>query len=93
MNRLPTGYLISDRLSRWGSASHHYRESDVPMAQPQDYDEALRQALARQCEPGAHDRGLIVERLAWTPEERLEANARFLRFYLSVRPEGPLLPD
>ncbi len=45
--------------------------------------------------PGAegdeHDRGLIVERLAWSPEERLDANASFVRFYLSVRPQGPLI--
>lgn len=41
----------------------------------------------------AHDRGLIVERLAWTPEQRLEANAAFLRFYLSFRPDGPLIRD
>jgi len=34
-----------------------------------------------------------VERLAWTPEERLEANAAFLRFYLSIRPEGPLIEE
>lgn len=39
----------------------------------------------------AHDRGLIVERLGWTPEQRLDANTAFVRFYLSVRPQGPLL--
>jgi hypothetical protein len=38
-----------------------------------------------------HDRGLIVERLAWTPAQRLDANTAFLRFYLSIRPDGPLL--
>lgn len=63
------------------------------MTEPEDHDEELNRALARQAEPEAHDRGLIVERLAWTPEERLEANARFLRFYLSVRPEGPLVVE
>lgn len=41
----------------------------------------------------AHDRGLIVERLGWTPEQRLDANSAFLRFYLCVRPQGPLLPS
>ena len=56
-------------------------------------DDMLRQALARQAQPDAHDRGLIVERLAWTAEQRLEANARFLRFYLSVRPEGPMVRE
>jgi hypothetical protein len=40
-----------------------------------------------------HDRGLIVERLSWTPEQRLEANTAFLRFYLAARPEGPLIRD
>ena len=42
-------------------------------------------------EAESHDRGLIVERLSWTPEQRLDANVAFLRFYLSVRPQGPLL--
>jgi len=53
----------------------------------------LRDVLARQRDDDAHDRGLIVERLAWTPEQRLEANALFLRFYLAVRPSGPLIRD
>ena len=53
----------------------------------------LREALEKQGDEDAHDRSLIVERLAWTPEQRLEANAAFLRFYLSVRPQGPLIRD
>ena len=52
--------------------------------------EALRQ---QQDDDEAHDRSQIVQRLQWTPEERLAANASFLRFYLSVRPEGPLIRD
>lgn len=40
-----------------------------------------------------HDRGWIVELLSWTPEQRLEANARFLRLYASVCPEGSLIRD
>lgn len=51
------------------------------------------QALREQADAEAHDRGLIVERLSWTPEQRLEANASFVRFYLSVRPEGPLIRE
>jgi hypothetical protein len=39
-----------------------------------------------------HD-GKAVERLAWTPEQRLEANAAFLRFYWGARPTGPLLRE
>jgi len=58
----------------------------------QEADE-LREALQYQEDGDAHDRGLIVERLAWTPQERLEANASFLRFYLGVRPEGPLVRE
>ena len=54
---------------------------------------ALSEALQRQSDPEEHDRSLIVERLAWTPEERLDANSAFLRFYLSVRPEGPLIEE
>ncbi len=56
--------------------------------------DALREALKMQDDdPEAHDRSLIVERLAWTPEQRLEANAAFLRFYFSIRPEGPLIRE
>jgi hypothetical protein len=56
-------------------------------------DAAIVEALRRQLEPDEHDRSLIVERLAWTPDQRLRANAAFLRFYLRLRPEGPLLRD
>jgi hypothetical protein len=55
-------------------------------------DAAVREAVRRQHEdPEEHDRSLIAERLAWTPEERLEANANFVRWYLGVRPQGPLI--
>lgn len=56
-------------------------------------DAAVLEALRLQADPEEHDRSLIRERLAWSPDERLEANARFVRFYLSVRPLGPLLRD
>lgn len=55
--------------------------------------EAWLEALRQQADEEAHDRSLIVERLAWTPEQRLDANAAFLRFYWSIRPEGPLIRD
>lgn len=55
--------------------------------------DALHEALLPQGDADAHDRSLILERLAWTPEQRLEANAAFLRFYLAVRPDGPLIRD
>jgi hypothetical protein len=55
-------------------------------------DERLQQALKRTT-GDEHDAGLIVERLAWTPEQRLEANAAFLRFYSTVRPSGPLIRE
>lgn len=55
--------------------------------------EILRRALEQQLDEDSHDRSLIIERLAWTPEQRLEANAAFLRFYFAVRPSGPLLLD
>ncbi len=55
--------------------------------------DALREALESQQGDEAHDRSLIVERLEWTPQQRLEANAAFLRFYLAVRPEGPLIRE
>ena len=53
----------------------------------------LEKALERQKDVDSHDRGLIVERLEWTPDQRLEANAAFVRFYLEVRPEGPLIRE
>ena len=33
--------------------------------------EALREALKSLDDPEAHDRSMIVERLAWTPDQRL----------------------
>ncbi len=55
---------------------------------------AVAAALRRQAEdPDDHDRSLITERLSWSPQQRLEANAAFLRFYLRMRPEGPLIRD
>lgn len=57
-------------------------------------DAVLHEVLRRQREdPDEHDRSLICQRLEWTPEQRIEANAAFLRFYLSVRPDGPLIRD
>lgn len=56
-------------------------------------NDSLTRALQTQADGEAHDRRLIVERLTWTPEERLEANASFVRFYLSVHPEGPLIRE
>jgi hypothetical protein len=53
---------------------------------------AVREAVRRQHEdPDEHDRSLIAERLRWTPDERLEANATFVRWYLAIRTTGPLL--
>jgi len=64
------------------------------MSEPSRVDHnVLYDALRRQADGEEHDGSLIVERLAWTPEERLEANAAFLRFYLSIRPEGPLIEE
>ena len=55
---------------------------------------AVAAALRRQVEdPDDHDRSLITERLSWSPQQRLDANAAFLRFYLRMRPEGPLIRD
>jgi len=54
---------------------------------------AIAEALRRQADPDEHERGLIRERLGWSPDERLEANAALVRFYLSVRSDGPLLRD
>ncbi len=63
----------------------------MELLEPVD-DEAVRKAVLRQqLEPEDHDISLIRERLRWTPEERLEANALFVRWYLSVRPQGPLI--
>ena len=63
----------------------------APDAQAERPPDALIEALRRQGGGDDHDRGLIVERLGWTPEQRLDANTAFLRFYLAVRPQGPLI--
>jgi hypothetical protein len=67
--------------------------ADGKIERPSREDAELKRVLARQADADAHDLGLIVERLAWTPEQRLEANAAFLRFYASARPAGPILPE
>lgn len=55
-------------------------------------DAMVREVVRRQHEdPEEHDRSLIATRLRWTPEERLEANAAFVRWYLTLRPRGPLI--
>lgn len=64
------------------------------MERPIEIDAAaLERALARSATGDDHDLSLIVERLAWTPEQRLAANAAFLRFYRTVRPAGPLVEE
>jgi hypothetical protein len=55
--------------------------------------DGLAKALQEQADGEAHDRALIVERLAWTPAQRLEANAAFVSLYLSIRPDGPLIRE
>ena len=55
-------------------------------------DALVREVVRRQHEdPEEHDRSLIATRLRWSPEERLEANAAFVRWYLTLRPHGPLI--
>jgi hypothetical protein len=55
-------------------------------------EEAVRAAVRRQeQEPEDHDISLIRERLRWSLDERLEANAAFVRWYLSIRPQGPAI--
>jgi hypothetical protein len=56
-------------------------------------ERAVQAALELQGDDETHDRSLIVERLGWTPEQRLTANASFLRLYLAIRPEGPLIRE
>ncbi|HYU35898.1 MAG TPA: hypothetical protein VEW48_27385 [Thermoanaerobaculia bacterium] len=67
-------------------------ESTMPERATLETD-ILTKVLREQADGEVHDRGLIVERLGWTPDQRLEANAAFIRFYLSVRPEGPLIRE
>ena len=68
----------------------HTRESQ---AEGTGTEDALQRALRAQADPDADERSLIRERLLWTPEERLAANAAFVAFALSARPRGPLLRD
>lgn len=85
---------IYQGVGGWGETPFEATAGPLPLAAVtgQD-DESLSDALRLQGDGDARDRGLIVERLGWTPKERLDANAAFLRFYLSVRPEGSLLPE
>jgi len=55
--------------------------------------DAVVRALASQADDDDHDRSLIVAKLALTPEQRLDANTQFLRWYFSVRPQGPLIGE
>ena len=61
--------------------------------QASPYATELQEALRRQEDADDHDRSLILDRLDWTPERRLDANTAFLRFYLSIHPDGPLVRD
>ena len=67
----------------------------MTQSDPEIVDEAaVAAAVRRQAEdPEDHDRSLITERLSWSPQQRLDANAAFLRFYFRMRPEGPLIRD
>lgn len=65
----------------WARDRDRWRESEV------------QAALAQQSDDDAHDRSLIRERLEWTAAQRLDANTSFLRFYLSIRPDGPIIRD
>ena len=55
--------------------------------------DAVVRALASQADDDDHDRSLIVAKLLLTPEQRLEANTQFLRWYFTVRPQGPLIGE
>lgn len=96
--RLPRSNLLSTRRlspfspTRLCDPSLGYTDQQMSQSTRSQQD-AIREALEKQGETETHDRSLIVERLSWTPEQRLEANAAFLRFYLSVRPEGPLIRE
>ncbi|MBM3779788.1 MAG: hypothetical protein FJW23_16360 [Acidimicrobiia bacterium] len=59
--------------------------------EPPVVEDQVRRALARQGDRDARDLRLNVERLSWTPEQRLEANATFLRFHMAARPTGPFV--
>ena len=53
----------------------------------------LLDALRSQQDPEAHDRGLIAERLGWTPRDAWRPMRVILRFYLAIRPRGPLISE
>lgn len=70
---------------------HWAMERDGMERRPVD-EEAVREAIRRQRQqPEDHDLSLIRERLRWTPDERLQANAAFVRWYLFIRPRGPVI--
>lgn len=75
-------------------AGNRVTTPDSSVAAPAEHEpDRLAEALSRQGDGEAHDRGLIVERLGWTPEQRLDANTSFLRLYAELRPDGPLIHE
>jgi hypothetical protein len=59
--------------------------ADPPLAP--EHAEAIVAALRRQHEdPEDHDRTLIAERLAWSPERRLQELQAFLDLVAAARP-------
>ena len=68
----------------WESNEVGVLRASLAAANPEctpDQIEAVVEALRRQHEdPEEHDRSLIAERLAWTPDERLGALQAWLAF-------------
>ena len=63
-------------------------ETAEPRLSTREID-ALLLAVRRQHEdPEEHDRSLISERLAWSPDERLHALQSFLGFVVRARTSG-----
>lgn len=65
-------------------------EAASPRLSSREIDDLLLHVRRQHEDPEEHDRSLISERLAWSPDERLHALQSFLGFVERARRSRPL---
>ena len=76
--------MISVQTSQL-TALREVLESAEPRLSAGQIDDLLRAVRRQHEDPEEHDRSLISERLAWSPDERLQALQSFLTFVERAR--------